>query len=269
MHYQLSFLSVYLGGKPKNVILFGETGVGKSSVINLMAGKEIAEVSANLNGCTLTATEYWFGLSEDVSLRIFDTIGLEEPEIGINTFMGAMEKAHRLVRSLHYSGGIDLLLFCIRGGRITTAMQRNYRLFFEILCGSQVPVAIVITNLEQENVMEDWWVKNEKRFREYGIDPIAHACITAVPSRVTMYAQKRAQSQKALRDMLLDTLTNSKPAYMRDIRSWFSAIIQMLRSFLAKTESLKKKDLIKKLERRCMLPRSDAEKLAHILTGAE
>ncbi|KAF8137280.1 hypothetical protein EV363DRAFT_1446163 [Boletus edulis] len=136
--------------KPKNVILFGETGVGKSSIINLMADAEIATTSSKLEGCTLEATEYSFTLSGETQtpLCIFDTVGLNEPKMGVNTFFGAIEEAHRLITSLHHSGGIDLLLFCIRGGRINATMQPNYRLFFEFLCEKKVPLAFIVTNLE-------------------------------------------------------------------------------------------------------------------------
>lgn len=231
-------------------------------MINLLAGAEIARTSANLQGCTLDAVEYSFTLPGTTSLRIFDTVGLEEPEMGVNSFLGAIEKAHELITSLHNAGGVDLLLFCIRAGRLTIATQRNYHLFFEILCGSQVPLAIIVTNLEHEVVMEDWWVRNEVTFRRYNIRSVAHACITAVSARVTTYAQKRAESQKALRIMLLNALSEADSSYVRDKRSWLVVIIDLLRSFLTRNRSLKKTDLLRKLERDCMLPRSDAEKLA-------
>ncbi|KAF8551310.1 hypothetical protein OG21DRAFT_1512896 [Imleria badia] len=186
--------------------------------------------------------------------------------MGVNTFFGAITKAHQLVASLHKAGGVDLLLFCIRGGRITTAMQRTYHLFFDILCGGQVPLAIVVTNLEQEEIMENWWVKNEEAMQQYGIHSVAHACITAVPARVTVYAQKRAESQKALRMLLLNALSNRNSSYVKETRSWFVAIVERLRSFLTKKGFLKKKVLLRRLETECMLPRSDAEKLAEILT---
>ncbi|KAG8220558.1 hypothetical protein J3R82DRAFT_3291 [Butyriboletus roseoflavus] len=152
-----------------------------------MAGRDIALTSSNLEGCTLNAQEYSFMLSNsNTSLRIFDTVGLEESDIGLNTFMGAIEKAQELVMSLHKAGGIDLLLFCVKAGRHTTAMQRNYRLFSEILCNNRVPLALVITHLENEGVMENWWERNEQTFKKYGVSSVAHACITALPAHVTI-----------------------------------------------------------------------------------
>ncbi|KAI6044683.1 P-loop containing nucleoside triphosphate hydrolase protein [Pisolithus marmoratus] len=132
-----------------NIILFGETGVGKSSVVNLIAGRPVAEVSPDVEGCTLQSKEYKFDVGK-VRVSIWDTVGLEEPEMGVNGYIPAIEKAWLLIKRLREAGGVDLLLFCIRGNRVTMTTQSNYRLFYEILCGQQVPIALVITHLERE-----------------------------------------------------------------------------------------------------------------------
>ena len=253
--------------KRKNVILFGETGVGKSSVINLMAGDEVVPTSSNLEACTLEARKYFFTIPGEMSFSVFDTVGLNEPHMGINTYFGAIEKAHQLITSLHDAGGIDLLLFCIRGGRITTTLQPNYRLFFEFLCEKKVPLAFVVTNLEQEDVMENWWETNKKTFEKYGIRSVAHACVTATPARVTAHRGKRAESQSALQMMLHDSLSGPNSPYVRDVRSWFKNMVDMLRSFVMKClpVSLQRKDLLKRLETRCALSRNEAQRLADML----
>ena len=68
--------------------------------------------------------------------------------------------------------------------------------------------------------MEYWWVKNQEAIQQYDIRSIAHACITAVPARVAVYTQKRAESQKALRMMLHDGLGNHNSSHV--LRSFFS-----------------------------------------------
>ena len=229
-----------------------------------MAGAEVAATSKP-EGCTLHANEYSFSL-EGTPYHIFDTVGLEESEVGVNTFFCAIEKAHRLVASLHDAGGVDLLLFCIRAGRISVAMQRTYRLFFDIMCGGKVPLAIVVTNLEQEDVMEDWWTENEAALRQYGIHSVAHACITSIPQRVAMYAKKRAESREALRRMLLMAQGILRTSYTQDKKKWFVAVVKPLQSFVTEnSEALRERDLGKRLEEECKLSRNDAQRLAKML----
>ena len=249
------------------MVLFGETGAGKSSVINLLAGAEVASTSTNLKGCTLEATEYAFTLPGAPSLCIYDTVGLNEPEMGVNTFFGAIEKAHKLITLLHDAGGIDLLLFCIRGSRITATMQQNYRLFFEFLCGKKVPLAFVVTHLEYEDVMEDWWRENENTFAEYGMRSVAHACITSAPARVTALAAKRAESLRALQKLLHDFLSTPNAPYVEDAQGWFASMVDALRTFFMKglPAFLRRKDLSRRLETNCGLPGDQARQLADML----
>ncbi|KAN0084021.1 hypothetical protein V8E55_007525 [Tylopilus felleus] len=98
--------------KPKNVVLFGECGVGKSSLINLMADCNVAATSSGLQACTLQKREYYFTLSSQRLLRVFDIVGID-----------ASNSPAEIIRSLPNTEDIDLLLLCIRAGRFTTSMQ--------------------------------------------------------------------------------------------------------------------------------------------------
>ena len=256
--------SAPLDTKAKNVIIFGETGIGKSSVINLMAGSDVAETSSNLEGCTLQATEYSFILSSPkMLLRVFDTVGLEESEIDVKPFIGALEKVQKLITSLRNAGGVDLILFCVRAGRFTAAMERDYHLVSEVLCNSRVPLALVITHLENEEVMENWWDGNQKTFEKYGIHAVAHACITSLPPHVTIYAEKRVQSRRALQKLFHDALNSPNPSYMQDIRDWLVTFIENLLSLL--TSRTRRRHITKKVETYCTLPPGGAQRLAELI----
>ncbi|KIJ67585.1 hypothetical protein HYDPIDRAFT_84019, partial [Hydnomerulius pinastri MD-312] len=151
----------------QNVVIFGETGAGKSSLVNLIVGNKVAATSYGTDGCTLESTLYETTVG-GYHFRIHDTVGLNEPHLGAENYLAAIEKAHHLVTTLNSTGGVNLLLFCIRGGRITATTQHNYRLFYEFLCCRLVPVALVITNLESETPMDDWWERNSQEFTRYG-----------------------------------------------------------------------------------------------------
>jgi hypothetical protein len=237
---------------PINIILFGEVGVGKSSVINLIAGKPVAAVSSGVSGCTMSTTHYTFPV-RGRQFHIWDTAGLEEPELGVNGYLSAIEKSLDLIKQLFGQGGVDLLLFCMRGNRVTATTQSNYRLFYEVLCGSQVPIALVVTHLEREPVMEDWWTRNVKSLDKYGIKSAGHACVTAIPGH-----GQYGPSQATIEKLLMGYDGNAK--YIMPPDAWF---VESFRRFgiFAPSKDLKGKKLREVLTKRCGLNSKVAEEL--------
>ncbi|KAH0840209.1 P-loop containing nucleoside triphosphate hydrolase protein [Lanmaoa asiatica] len=201
-----------------HVILFGETGVGKSSLVNLLAGWHVADVSPDSVACTLASTEYQFQLGA-ATIRLWDTVGLEEPERGTNGYMGAIEKATQLIRRLNASGGISLFLFCVRGNRVTTTMQSNYRLFYEVLGKKQVPIAMAVTHLERELIMEEWWQRNVKTLEKNGIHVGGHACITTLEGH-----SKYAESRNAVQDLFWQYADQGK--FSMPSETWLGWVVE-------------------------------------------
>ncbi|OJA10192.1 hypothetical protein AZE42_01833 [Rhizopogon vesiculosus] len=74
----------------KNIALFGQSGAGKSSVINLMAGEEIAKTSSGADSCTMHWKEHHIAFG-GYNYKVFDTIGVEEPQLGIKEYLEAIE----------------------------------------------------------------------------------------------------------------------------------------------------------------------------------
>jgi len=185
----------------KNIVLFGETGAGKSSVVNLMAGKEIATTSLSPKRCTSKWEEYHIGFN-GYNYKVFDTVGLEDPQLGIKEYLDAIVNARNLIMKLEDEGGIDLLLFCVRAERVTETLQNNYRLFYEWLCEKKAPIVLVLTGLEREEHMEDWWTRNKAAFDKYGIDVQGHACITAANELDGRHQQLYEESRQLVRNLV-------------------------------------------------------------------
>ncbi|KIK97854.1 hypothetical protein PAXRUDRAFT_753507 [Paxillus rubicundulus Ve08.2h10] len=158
----------------RNVVLFGESGVGKSSIINMMMGEEVAKCNNGAQGCTLTATQYTIPLDSRVCVQLWDTVGLDEGSAGTTIAVEAKRHLEQLLKDeLDAPGGIDLLIYCIRADRVKRAHQEKYRFVYEKVCKKAVPVALVVTGLEiyaPEGDMDSWWSDHEKEIQRSQYD---------------------------------------------------------------------------------------------------
>jgi tRNA U34 5-carboxymethylaminomethyl modifying GTPase MnmE/TrmE len=250
--------------RPKTIVIFGETGAGKSSLINLMADKEVANTSPDMLRCTMQWKDYTIGFGGD-SYTVFDTIGLEEPQLGIKEYLESVENAHRLIKELDKRGGIDLLLFCVRAGKVTATLQSNYRLFHEFLCEKKVPIVLAITNLERESRMEDWWDRNEVTFKKYDIQVAGHACITAADRLEGRQKDHYEASRITIRKLVEEfTADKQKQAWIGG-DSLFVSLLRKLREFLSGGPNVRKKDLVPHLTKRCGISSEVAKHLAKMI----
>ncbi|KAH7919384.1 hypothetical protein BV22DRAFT_967174, partial [Leucogyrophana mollusca] len=187
-----------------NIVIFGATGVGKSSLVNLIAGKNIAETSNGARVCTLGARNYTMNINGHI-LRLHDTSGFTS--VGDNDNILAVEKAYRLIMQLESESDIHLLLFCMRNERISTATVNNYHLVFNILHGQTIPVIFVVTNSENEPSMENWWERHEKTLEKFGMRNAGHACVVTDPGLNGVHQEKFEESRAIMHRLLLTHCT--------------------------------------------------------------
>jgi len=243
--------------EPKNIAVFGETGVSKSSLINLLAGRNLAKIAPDTRPCTMSSQKYTFAMGNR-AFNVFDTVGLEEPEMGVNGYLPAIEEACDLTTQLASKGGVDLLFFCIRGDKITANTQSNYRLLYEALCRSQVPIALVITHLERESRMEDWWERNAARLEKYGIKVAGHACVAGLPTH-----SKYRESQQNMAKLLEGFGGHGK--FQMPSEGWFTEVSRSFGMSSTLKKEVKKKDTIKALTKRCGMDLQTAVQVADML----
>ncbi|KAG1886636.1 hypothetical protein F4604DRAFT_1675516 [Suillus subluteus] len=235
--------------KPPNFIIFGEMGVGKSALVNLIAGDELAEISSGTQLCTLESTEYPVTFSDSqLNVNLFDTVGLNSPTMNNAGYLDTLVKAHELIVLLKDRGGVHGLLFCIKAGRLSHTVQQNYRLFFEFLCQEQVPLALVVTNLENEENMDDWWTMNKAHIENCGI------------GYQNAYGARYFESRKKVLSMLKEL--GSRDACLVDVNDWLARMCEKLRELLIPGKGLRsglnRDKIVQVLTKRCKLSKQDA-----------
>ena len=162
-----------------NIIVFGETGAGKSSVINLILGSDKAKVGHGALGQTFRSTAYPVEI-DGKAYKFYDTVGLGEHSGGTVDSAKAARNLYRLVTNLSNSGGVNLLVFVMKCGRLTETIHKNYGLFHHGICESKVPIVVIVTGCENvEPTMDTWWIANEPWFTKAGMAFVGHACVCA------------------------------------------------------------------------------------------
>jgi predicted GTPase len=145
----------------------------------MLMGEPVAAVSNQAVGCTYESTKFRATIAGK-EVMLYDTAGLNEAEAGTVSPEQAIENLQSLVTELKT---VNLLVYCIRGTRFRKIVADNYNIFCKTICGSdrKVPVVLVITGLENEENMDDWWEYNKVDFDE--MEFRGHACITATRGR--------------------------------------------------------------------------------------
>lgn len=143
----------------------------------------MAAVSNQAVGCTYASKKFRATIAGR-EVMLYDTAGLNEAEAGTVSPLQAMQNLRSLVEGLNT---VNLLVYCIRGTRFRKIVADNYNIFCKAICGgsSKVPIVLVITGLENEDNMDDWWKDNKAYFDQYKLEFRGYACITATIGRAS------------------------------------------------------------------------------------
>ena len=247
----------------RNILIVGDVGVGKSSLINLICGEQRAATSSVATTSTLHSEDSYIVTLQGVEFALYDTVGLHETQGNRKTavYLDAVHRTYALISALERSGGINLLVFCMKGGRISITMTQIYNLFVEVFCSRLVPVAIVVTHLEMFDDMEEWWRKNQRAIQEYGLGSVGHACITTTRGLDRVFDDKYELSREITRKLLLDY---SNRVAWKENPSWVGRVGKQMQTWLSprRVKQFDSSDMKMKLVKRCGFSVEDAETVA-------
>ena len=207
--------------------------MGKSSLINLIAGTKVTETSSGALGCTLEYQRHLLDLGDD-KVAIWDTAGLDEGTQGSVPADKAEAYLKQLLHALAKHDGVDLLIYCVRGSRVRAALLTNYHIFYSAICRKKVPIAIVITGLEnQEGDMETWWYNNASQFTALKMFFYGHACVTTLEPLVEnpIVDERRKISRVAVTKMIINTCRAQQWRPLE--RSWVESAYSDIRAMLS------------------------------------
>jgi GTP-binding protein EngB required for normal cell division len=167
--------------RKRNVVIFGETGSGKSSFINRITQYLLAETSNDAHGCTSTPERYPVEISGRKYVLI-DTPGLNEGSAGTVPDAEAKQLLKNLLRELmsSKSDDIGLLVYFVRSTAHPRTFVKVYNKVYSGICHKRVPI-ILVGGWRNERDMEIWWATNGDQcnslgmhFENYPCDPATH-----------------------------------------------------------------------------------------------
>lgn len=127
-----------------NVLVIGNSGVGKSTLINAVLGKECAVT--NFGGTTGTTKELTIYESESVPFRIIDTVGFEPSWIKEFKAINAVKKWSReSAQEGKEDTRINVIWFCVDGTSSKLFPETIKNLMKATKMYASVPVIVVIT----------------------------------------------------------------------------------------------------------------------------
>lgn len=151
-----------------HVALVGTTGVGKSTLVNVLKGKEIAEVNNNVRPCTTRAMQYEV-IEGGTKYCIWDTRGLNEASQGVPTralkFFKILPDADRELKKLLRGNNprFNLVVLCIDAKKIRVDVHwKLFNLIYADFCQRRLKVAVVATQMGERDFRGAEWKRTCK-----------------------------------------------------------------------------------------------------------
>ena len=159
-----------------NVVVLGNTGVGKSSLLNMLAGQDVFRVGEGAmseTSLTKASVHRLLAKSDGIQLRLIDTQGLSDS--GGNA--KDMEHIKNMVESIKKEQTVDMFIICFDGTspRFSAFAQSTVKLFQQIFPDFWRHAVLVFNKWTSPDVSRMTNLRNEYQAifrRDYGVNQI-------------------------------------------------------------------------------------------------
>lgn len=168
-----------------NVLVIGNSGVGKSTLINAVLGEDVAPTGWGNSGLTGKLEVYE---SENTPFRVIDTIGFEPSLIKKHKAIHAVKKwSNESTKDSHNSKQINVIWFCIDGTSRKLFSDSIKNLTTATSMWKNVPIIAVITKSYSEPEREENIQMVNNAFEKQKIAKNLYKIIPVVASTYTLY----------------------------------------------------------------------------------
>ncbi len=138
-----------------NLLFVGTTGAGKSSFINLLIGKELAPIGADL---PIHQKVVKYPLSKDIILHDFSGYEMDsDKEVFTSQILDYIDKNNKISEPIH------LIFFCFA---LSSARIRDYDIkLIKMIIERGIPLTIILT--KRESVSKEQSIKMQEELRKY------------------------------------------------------------------------------------------------------
>ena len=167
-----------------NVLVIGNSGVGKSTLINAVLGKDVAPTGWGNSGFTGKLEIY---KSENTPFNVIDTIGFEPSFIKKHKAINAVKKWSKESAKSDNSNKINVIWFCIDGTSRKLFPEAIKNLSSAVSMWKTVPIIVVITKSYSEMEREENIQMVNNAFEKQKISKNLYKIIPVVASTFSLH----------------------------------------------------------------------------------
>ena len=205
-----------------NILVLGNSGVGKSTLINAVLGEEIAATGIGTEGTTKELAIYE---PTDLDIRLIDSVGFEPSLLKRKSAIKSVDKWCKSVKDNEAERKIDVIWFCVDGSASKLFDDTFSALFSATSMWKSVPIIVAITKSHSDKKHDEENIEMVKRAfhgkkREknlYGIIPVNSAPYPVETEENEQPVIAGVKGIQELLDLTISVLPKGKELAQKDL----------------------------------------------------